>query len=70
MHRKVNLKGENGIHPSVDRAVEIIKENFQKLCLVDQDILGKDSFFVVGESELLLLTCFVHLLWVDNLSTS
>eukprot|EP00088_Acartia_fossae_P045308 TRINITY_DN4870_c0_g1_i6.p1 TRINITY_DN4870_c0_g1~~TRINITY_DN4870_c0_g1_i6.p1 ORF type:complete len:410 (-),score=113.21 TRINITY_DN4870_c0_g1_i6:728-1957(-) len=38
--RKVNLKGENGIHPSVDRAVDIIKESFQKLCLVDQDILG------------------------------
>ncbi|XP_023341373.1 DNA primase small subunit [Eurytemora carolleeae] len=38
--RKVNLKGEMGVHPSVERAVNIIKKNFQKLCLEDQDILG------------------------------
>lgn len=39
--RKVNLKGENGVHPSVERAVKIIKDEFQQICLEDQDILGK-----------------------------
>jgi len=38
--RKVNLKGEVGIHPSVERAVDFIKQYFTKLCLEDQDILG------------------------------
>jgi len=38
--RKVNLKGETGVHPSVERAVKIIKDGFQQLCLADQDILG------------------------------
>jgi len=38
--KKVNLKGEMGVHPSVARAVKIIKGSFQKLCLEDQDILG------------------------------
>jgi hypothetical protein len=36
----VVLKGDK-VHPSVERAVKIIKESFQKLCLEDQDILGK-----------------------------
>jgi hypothetical protein len=38
--KKVVLKGDK-VHPSVERAVKIIKESFQKLCLEDQDILGK-----------------------------
>ena len=33
------------MHPSVQRAVSIIKEYFEQLCLVDQDILGnKESW--------------------------
>ena len=28
------------VHPSVTRAVEIIKKDWEKLCLRDQDILG------------------------------
>lgn len=37
--KKVLLKGDR-VHPSVERAVRIIKDSFQKLCLEDQDILG------------------------------
>jgi len=37
--KKVVLRGQR-IHPSIDRAVAIIKESFEKLCLRDQDILG------------------------------
>lgn len=37
--KKVNLGG-NKVHPSIERAYKIIKESFEKLCLVDQDILG------------------------------
>jgi hypothetical protein len=40
--KKVVLKGDK-VHPSVERAVKIIKESFQKLCLEDQDILGKST---------------------------
>jgi hypothetical protein len=40
--KKVLLKGDR-VHPSVERAVKIIKESFQKLCLEDQDILGKEN---------------------------
>ena len=40
--KKVLLKGDK-VHPSVERAVKIIKESFQKLCLEDQDILGKSA---------------------------
>ena len=32
------IKGS--VHPSVDRARSIIADYFEKLCLVDQDILG------------------------------
>merc|ERR1712048_1440320 len=39
MGKKVLLKG-NSMHPSVERAVNIIKESFEQLCLKDQDILG------------------------------
>ena len=39
--KKVNLKGESGVHPSVERAVDFIKGEFTQLCLQDQDILGK-----------------------------
>jgi predicted Rossmann fold nucleotide-binding protein DprA/Smf involved in DNA uptake len=42
--KKVVLKGDR-VHPSVERAVKIIKESFQKLCLEDQDILGKLSWY-------------------------
>jgi len=38
--KKVNLKGESGVHPSVERAVDFIKGEFTQLCLQDQDILG------------------------------
>jgi len=47
--KKVNLKGEMGLHPSVDRAVNIIKKSFQKLCLEDQDILGNGRWEKVLE---------------------
>jgi len=41
--KKVTLKGS--VHPSVQRAVSVIKEYFEQLCLVDQDILGsKESW--------------------------
>ena len=36
--KKVILKG--ALHPSVERASNIIEEHFTQLCLVDQDILG------------------------------
>lgn len=39
--KKVNLKGETGVHPSVERAVNIIKGEFTQLCLQDQDILAE-----------------------------
>jgi len=38
--KKVNIPGNIKVHPSLDRAVKIIKESFEKLCLIDQDILG------------------------------
>jgi len=42
--KKVVLKGSQ-VHPSVQRAVDIIKVDFEKLCLIDQDILGsKESW--------------------------
>jgi len=37
--KKVVLRG-NHVHPSIKRAVEIIKGSFEQLCLKDQDILG------------------------------
>lgn len=37
--KKVNLK-QAGNHPSIDEAINIIKKDFTKLCLGDQDILG------------------------------
>ncbi len=37
--KKVYLKGMQ-IHPSIERALEIIKKSFTKLCLEGQDILG------------------------------
>jgi len=54
--RKVNLKGEIGIHPSVERAVNFIKKSFQKLCLEDQDILGNGKWSkvldLIGDTDL------------------
>jgi len=42
--KKVTLRGTS-VHPSVHRASEIVKKDFEKLCLIDQDILGsKDSW--------------------------
>lgn len=42
--KKVVLKGSQ-MHPSVQRAVDIVKLDFEKLCLIDQDILGsKESW--------------------------
>ena len=37
--KKVLLRNDR-VHPSVTRAVEIIKKDWEKLCLRDQDILG------------------------------
>jgi len=37
--KKVNLTGIK-VHPSIERASNIIKESFERLCLIDQDILG------------------------------
>jgi len=37
--KKVNISGFK-VHPSIERAANIIKESFEKLCLIDQDILG------------------------------
>lgn len=37
--KKVVLRGDR-VHPSIERAVNIIKGDFEKLCLIDQDILG------------------------------
>ena len=46
--KKVLLRGQN-VHPSIKRASEIIKHDFEKLCLVDQDILGnKESWTKVS----------------------
>lgn len=36
---QVTLKG-NQIHPSISKALDIIKEKFERICLKDQDILG------------------------------
>ncbi len=42
--KKVNLRGSL-VHPSIEKALEIVKEAFPKLCLEDQDILGdKESW--------------------------
>jgi len=42
--KKVLLRGQS-VHPSIKRASEIIKRDFEQLCLVDQDILGtKESW--------------------------
>ena len=38
--KKIQLKGGFSPHPSVSRAYSIVKEDFEKLCLIDQDILG------------------------------
>ena len=41
--KKILLKGTQ--HPSVERALKIVKEFFEQLCLIDQDILGsKESW--------------------------
>lgn len=37
--KKVLLRSDR-VHPSIARAVEIIKKDFEQLCLKDQDILG------------------------------
>jgi DNA primase small subunit len=37
--KKVILRGDR-VHPSIERAVNIIKGDFEKLCLIDQDTLG------------------------------
>jgi len=42
--KKVNIGGFR-VHPSIERAANIVKESFEKLCLIDQDILGnKDQW--------------------------
>ena len=41
--KKIQLRGH--LHPSVDRALKIVLEFFEQLCLIDQDILGsKESW--------------------------
>jgi len=41
--KKVQLRGS--VHPSIKRAIEIIKKDFEQLCLIDQDIFGsKDEW--------------------------
>ncbi len=37
--KKVNLKG-NAVHPSIKKALEIVKKQFNQVCLEGQDILG------------------------------
>lgn len=37
--KKVYLRSQQN-HPAIDKALDIIKQNFSKLCLEDQDILG------------------------------
>lgn len=39
--KKVNFK--TTLHPSISKSLEIIKDSFERLCLVDQDILGDSS---------------------------
>ena len=42
--KKVVLRGQR-IHPSIERAVNFVKESFEQLCLRDQVILGnKESW--------------------------
>jgi len=54
--KKVLLRNDR-VHPSVTRAVNIIKKDFEKLCLIDQDILGNPTQWnkvlaLIGDEDL------------------
>ena len=52
--KKIQLKGGFSPHPSVSRAYSIVKEDFEKLCLIDQDILGnKEAWTKVNRYSIL-----------------
>ena len=53
---KVLLRNDR-VHPSIKRAVEIIKKDWEQLCLRDQDILGSPKQWtkvlaLIGDDDL------------------
>ena len=54
--KKVLLRNDR-VHPSIARAVEIIKKDWEQLCLKDQDILGSPKQWskvlaLIGDDDL------------------
>ena len=54
--KKVLLRNDR-VHPSIKRAVEIIKKDWEQLCLRDQDILGSPKQWtkvlaLIGDDDL------------------
>ena len=54
--KKVLLRSDR-VHPSITRAVEIIKKDWEQLCLRDQDILGNPKQWskvlaLIGDDDL------------------
>ena len=54
--KKVLLRNDR-VHPSITRAVEIIKKDWEQLCLRDQDILGSPKQWnkvlaLIGDDDL------------------
>jgi DNA primase small subunit len=54
--KKVLLRNDR-VHPSITRAVDIIKKDFEQLCLKDQDILGSPAQWtkvlaLIGDDDL------------------
>merc|ERR1712223_1235439 len=40
MGKKINLKSDGSLHPSIQKSLDIINSKFDKLCIKEQDILG------------------------------
>ena len=38
--KKINLKSDGSLHPSIQKSLDIINSKFDNLCIKDQDILG------------------------------